>query len=81
MNIEANRELAALHFKLAVENADVSESYEEVQFTYRPQLDSDRDGDLIDRLPDYLTEEITFPRPQASRFYARVVKSLTEQLE
>jgi len=32
-------------------------------------------------LPDYLVEEITFPRPQAARFYARVGKALTEKVE
>ncbi|KAH7244611.1 hypothetical protein FSOLCH5_012009 [Fusarium solani] len=71
----------SLHFKLAVETAEASDSYEDTQFTYRPQLDSNRDGELMDILPDYLVEEITFPRPQASRFYARVVKSLTERIE
>lgn len=69
---------AALHFKLAIENVDVGESYDDVSFTYRPQLDSSRDQGLIDILPDFLVEEITFSRPQASRFYARVIKSLTE---
>ncbi|EEU34393.1 uncharacterized protein NECHADRAFT_50483 [Fusarium vanettenii 77-13-4] len=71
----------SLHFKLAVETTEASDSYEDTQFTYRPQLDSNRDGELMDMLPDYLVEEITFPRPQASRFYARVVKSLTERIE
>ncbi|RSM08038.1 hypothetical protein CDV31_008341 [Fusarium ambrosium] len=71
----------SLHFKLAVETSEASESYEDTQFTYRPQLDANRDGELMDMLPDYLVEEITFPRPQASRFYARVVKSLTERIE
>ncbi|KAL7949818.1 chromosome segregation protein Csm1/Pcs1 domain-containing protein [Trichoderma barbatum] len=70
-----------LHFKLALEDRDAAESYEDVQFTYRPQLDSSRDGDLIEVLPDYLTEEITFPRNQASKFYGRVIKSLTERLD
>lgn len=60
---------------------EAADSYEDVQFTYRPQLDADRDGDLMEVLPDYLVEEITFPRPHASKFYARVVKSLTERLE
>ena len=73
--------MTALHFKLAVEPTDAATSYEEVQFTYRPQLDADRDGDLMDVLPDYLVEEITFLRPQASKFYSRVIKSLTERLE
>ncbi|TFA97425.1 Monopolin complex subunit pcs1 [Trichoderma ghanense] len=70
-----------LHFKLALEDMDAAESYEELQFTYRPQLDEDRDSDLIEVLPDYLTEEITFPRHQASKFYARVIKSLMERIE
>jgi len=48
---------------------------------YMPQLDPSRDGPLIDMLPDYLVEEITFPRPQAAKFYARVMKALTERLE
>lgn len=71
----------ALHFKLALEDLEAAESYEELQFTYRPQLDEDRDSDLIEVLPDYLTEEITFPRHQASKFYARVIKSLMERVD
>ncbi|KAL7805497.1 chromosome segregation protein Csm1/Pcs1 domain-containing protein [Trichoderma gracile] len=70
-----------LHFKLALEDLEAAESYEELQFTYRPQLDEDRDSDLIEVLPDYLTEEITFPRHQASKFYARVIKSLMERVD
>jgi hypothetical protein len=71
----------ALHFKLALEaGEDGSDHYNNAQFTYRPQLDVDRDGDLMQMLPDYLVEEITFPRTQASRFYSRVNKSLTERL-
>ncbi|RFU77022.1 chromosome segregation [Trichoderma arundinaceum] len=70
-----------LHFKLALEDLDAADSYEDVQFAYRPQLDSSRDGDLIEVLPDYLTEEITFPRNQASKFYTRVIKSLMERLD
>jgi hypothetical protein len=69
----------ALHFKLALEDLESADSYEDVQFAYRPQLDESRDGALIDMLPDYLTEEITFPRHQASKFYARVMKSLMER--
>ncbi|KAG8419211.1 hypothetical protein J3458_004108 [Metarhizium acridum] len=69
-----------LHFKLSLDAGDASDSYDDVQFTYRPQLDTDRDGDLIRMLPDYLVEEITFPRTQASKFYSRVIKSLTERL-
>lgn len=71
----------ALHFKLALEDMDAADSYEDVQFTYRPQLDPSRDSDLIEVLPDYLTEEITFPRNQASKFYTRVIKSLMDRLD
>lgn len=64
-----------------MERADGGDSYEDVQFTYKPQLDKDRDGELIEMLPDYLREEITFPRPHASKFYSRVTKSLTERVD
>lgn len=71
----------ALHFKLALDTADRVENYEDVQYTYRPQLDPNRDGDLQLILPDYLLEEITFPRPHASKFFSRVTKSLTEKVD
>ena len=73
--------VTALHFKLALENSDVATSYEELQFTYLPQLNADRDSDLVEILPDYLTEEIDFLRPHASTFYRKVSKSLTERPE
>jgi hypothetical protein len=68
---------AALHFKLSVEN-DAAENFDDAQFLYLPQLDPNRDRALIDMLPDFLVEEITFPRPQAAKFYARVMKALNE---
>lgn len=68
----------ALHFKLALDKPEECENYEDVQYTYRPQLDPNRDGDLLDILPDYLVEEITFPRTHAAKFYTRVIKSLME---
>lgn len=72
----------ALHFKLSVGyDASSGDGYDEAQFAYRPQLDPGRDAALIDMLPDYLVEEIEFPRPHAAKFYARVMKSLTEKLE
>lgn len=55
-----------------------SDTYEDVQVTYRPQLDTCRDGELMEMLPDYLVEEITFPLHQAAKFYSRVARSLTE---
>ncbi|KAG6000976.1 hypothetical protein E4U21_004843 [Claviceps maximensis] len=70
-----------LHFKLALEAGEDPEKYDEIQFTYRPQLNRERDRDLVTLLPDYLVEEITFTRTQASNFYSKLNKSLTERLE
>ncbi|KAK0722132.1 chromosome segregation protein Csm1/Pcs1-domain-containing protein [Lasiosphaeria miniovina] len=67
-----------LHFKLAIATDAPTDSYDEAQFLYMPQLDANRDRALIDMLPDYLVEEISFPRPHAAKFYARVTKALTE---
>jgi len=36
---------------------------------------------LFDILPDYLTEDICFPRSNAPKFYARVVDCLTKKVE
>ena len=69
----------ALHFKLAIANEKAAESYDDAQCVYVPQLDPSRDKTMTDLLPDYLVDEITFPRPQAAKFYARVVKALTEK--
>lgn len=69
----------ALHFKLAAANEKSAESYEDTQCSYIPQLDPSRDKALMELLPDYLVDEITFPRPQAAKFYARVGKALTEK--
>lgn len=73
--------LTALHFKLSIANENSADNYEDAQFMYMPQLDDNRDNKLIELLPDYLVEEITFPRPHAAKFYARVQKSLTERPE
>ena len=47
---------------------------------YTPLLDDQRDRNLIEVMPDYLTEDIFFERHLAVKFYARVVKTLTEQV-
>ena len=70
----------ALHFKLAVANEKSADSYDDAQCVYIPQLDPSRDKSLMELLPDYLVDEITFPRPQAAKFYARVIKALTEKV-
>ncbi|KAF2973344.1 hypothetical protein GQX73_g24 [Xylaria multiplex] len=70
-----------LHFKLAIGIDGSSDKFEDAQFMYMPQLDAARDEELIDTLPDYLVEEITFPRLHAAKFYSRVVKALSDRPE
>ena len=71
----------ALHFKLSVaQDADAKPtSFEETEFLYTPLLDSNRDRDMMELLPDYLTEDITFSRQHAARFYSRVADTLTKK--
>lgn len=71
----------ALHFKLAIANENSDENMDEAEFQYKPQLDEHRDRDLIALLPEFLVDEITFPRAHAAKFYSRVLKSLTEKVE
>jgi hypothetical protein len=68
----------ALHFHLTVTTG--GESYEETEFVYNPLLDEQRDRELIELLPDYLTEEICFPRAQAPKFYTKVVDSMSKKI-
>lgn len=70
-----------MHFKLALDSDEVGENYTDAHYTYSPQLDPNRDGDLMDILPEYLVDEITFKRPYAAGFYTRLIKSLTENLD
>lgn len=70
-----------MHFKLSIGADGAVEDLDEAHFLYMPQMDPSRDRSLIDVLPDYLVEEITFPRPHAQKFYARVFKSLNEAPE
>ncbi|KAM7185284.1 Chromosome segregation protein Csm1/Pcs1 domain containing protein [Naviculisporaceae sp. PSN 640] len=65
-----------LHFKLR-ECDDVEGPGDEPQLRYMPQLDPNRDRSLMEILPDYLVDEIEFPRAHVDKFYARVVKALT----
>ena len=68
----------ALHFHLTV--ATSGSSYEETEFIYQPLLNEQRDRELLDLLPDYLTEEICFPRAQAAKFYCKVVDSMSKKI-
>lgn len=65
-----------LHFKL-FECEDVESPGEEPHLRYMPQLDPDRDRSLMEILPNFLVDEIEFPRSHVDKFYARVVKALT----
>jgi hypothetical protein len=78
----------ALHFHLAVAVPGSNPapktpggSFEDTEFQYEPKLNEERDRELLDLLPDYLTEEICFPRSNAAKFYARVVDCLTKKVE
>ena len=79
---------AALHFHLSVAHeAGVANprtpsglSYEDSEFAYEPILDEKRDRDLLAILPDYLAEDICFPRCDAVKFYTKVVESMTKKI-
>ncbi|KAJ5807112.1 glycosyl phosphatidyl inositol anchor synthesis [Penicillium riverlandense] len=68
----------SLHFKLAIPMASAAD-YETAEFQYLPLLDANRDRELVDILPDFLTVDITFNRQQASKFYTRVMDALTKR--
>ncbi|KAL4793845.1 chromosome segregation protein Csm1/Pcs1-domain-containing protein [Aspergillus venezuelensis] len=67
-----------LHFKLVVPHVS-SANFESAEFQYIPLLDENRDRELVDILPEYLTVDITFVRQQASKFYTRVIDALTKR--
>jgi hypothetical protein len=56
------------------------DNYDDTEFAYTPLLDDNRDRDLLDALPDYLTEEIAFPRSHAARFYMKVVETMSKKV-
>ncbi|KAI2703618.1 hypothetical protein CBS147332_7604 [Penicillium roqueforti] len=66
-----------LHFHLVVPK--VSTDYDKTEFQYLPHLDANRDRDLVNLLPDFLTVDITFVRGQAAKFYTRVIDALTKR--
>jgi hypothetical protein len=74
--------MKALHFKLAVSHegdGKTTSSFDSAEFHYIPLLDTNRDSDLIELLPDYLTVDISFSRQQASKFYTRVIDRLAKR--
>lgn len=77
---EETDQSTALHFKLYMDHEDAkSTSFEETEFLYTPMLDVNRDREMIDLMPSYLTEDITFARQNAAKFYGRVVDTLTKR--
>ncbi|KAJ5824356.1 Monopolin complex subunit Csm1/Pcs1 [Penicillium robsamsonii] len=66
-----------LHFHLVVPK--ISADYDKTEFQYLPHLDPNRDRDLVNLLPDFLTVDITFVRGQAAKFYTRVIDALTKR--
>jgi Chromosome segregation protein Csm1/Pcs1 len=78
--LQANDCVIALHFKLYVDQEDAkSLSFEETEFLYTPLLDVNRDREMMELMPDYLRDEITFARQNAAKFYSRVVDTLTKR--
>ncbi|KAF2794243.1 hypothetical protein K505DRAFT_242618, partial [Melanomma pulvis-pyrius CBS 109.77] len=67
-----------LQFQLTVTTDN--ESYEQTEIVYNPMFNEQRDRELLDLLPDYLTEEICFPRNQAPKFYMKVVDSMSKKI-
>ncbi|RPB26067.1 hypothetical protein L211DRAFT_847803 [Terfezia boudieri ATCC MYA-4762] len=59
-----------LHFKLTT---PVTMQSEEDEITFTPHLDPKRDAKILSLLPEYLTEEITFARQNATRFYLKLL--------
>ncbi|KIW19475.1 hypothetical protein PV08_00047 [Exophiala spinifera] len=69
-----------LHFKLFVpQEGPRGAHFEEPDILYTPLLDGNRDRDMIEIMPSYLTEVITFSRQNAAKFYGRVVDTLTKR--
>ena len=68
----------ALHFKIEIMNPPPgsTSSYADVEFVYTPLIDDHRDSILVEILPDYLKDEIAFPRGNASAFFGRLLHAL-----
>lgn len=72
-----------LHFHLTVASPSSGAeptAFEDTEFVYQPLLNEQRDKELLDLLPDYLTEEICFPRGQAPKFYRKVLDSMARKI-
>lgn len=63
-----------LHYKLAWPKS----AHEQITFT--PLLDDERDAQLLDVLPDYLSEQIMFAQDQASLFAYRLWTAIQKKV-
>lgn len=82
---ELANSFAALHFHLSIppppSNADGNgNAFDDMEFAYTPLLDEKNDRELLEILPDYLTEEICFPRSSAAKFYAKVLDCMSKKV-
>ncbi|KIY00621.1 uncharacterized protein Z520_03284 [Fonsecaea multimorphosa CBS 102226] len=69
-----------LHFSLFIDQEIAKgASFEETEYLYTPLLDRDRDHEMMKLMPSYLTEDITFARHNAAKFYGRVVDTITKK--
>jgi hypothetical protein len=68
----------ALHFKLVIPKT-TSGAWEKATYQYMPLLDANRDRELVDILPDFLMDHITFERQAVTKFYSRVIDALTKR--
>ncbi|KAK9454274.1 chromosome segregation protein Csm1/Pcs1-domain-containing protein [Dipodascopsis uninucleata] len=68
----------AFHYKLTVPTA--SKGGDESEITFVPLLDEDRDQRLIELLPDYFTEPLTFVRSSATQFYWKISQALQRKI-
>ncbi|OAG43876.1 hypothetical protein AYO21_01728 [Fonsecaea monophora] len=76
---QANNQ-TALHFRLFIDQEIAKGmSFEETEYLYTPLLDRDRDQEMMKIMPSYLTEDITFARHNAAKFYGRVVDTITKK--
>ena len=55
--------------------------YQDAEFDYTPLLDEKRDRSLLEILPDFLTEEIQFPRSHAAGFYTKLFENMKRKIE
>ncbi|KAF1987521.1 hypothetical protein K402DRAFT_420322 [Aulographum hederae CBS 113979] len=79
-----------LHFHLSVSTLPPSaaqtpnpsgNAFDDAEFFYKPLLDEKNDQELMEILPDYLQEEICFPRSSAGRFYEKIYECMVKRVE